>query len=115
MDRDLAWVTKARRRTRRKIKRSRLHRASIKAAANLASEIMPSLTDVPQIGALPEHRPARSRFIDRPDRRHLAVPLRKNQAPDFSEARPIRRGVHPPPAIIFYIATMIAAVKLLAA
>jgi len=47
------------------------------AAAHPAPEIMICLTDTPPAGALAEQRPARSRFIDRHDRRHLAAPLKK--------------------------------------
>src|SRR5882757_5087539 len=65
------------------------------AAANLASEIMFGLADAPPVGPLAEHRTARPRFIDRHDRHHQPA-FSKNQAPDFSEARPIRREVHPP-------------------
>jgi hypothetical protein len=35
-----------------------------KAAANLASEKMISLTDAPPVGAHADHRPARSRFFE---------------------------------------------------
>ena len=35
-----------------------------KAAANLASKIMLGLMDVTSVGALAEHRPARSRFFE---------------------------------------------------
>jgi hypothetical protein len=48
-----------------------------KAAAHPAPEIMIGLTDATPVDALAEHRPARDRFIDRHDRRHLAVPLKK--------------------------------------
>jgi hypothetical protein len=40
------------------------------AVARLASEKMFGLGDAPPIGALAEHRPARSRFIDWHDRCH---------------------------------------------
>src|SRR5216684_3534496 len=44
------------------------------------------------VGAFAEYRPARSRFIDRHDRRHLAVPLKKVRPwiaprPDLTGAR----------------------------
>jgi hypothetical protein len=48
------------------------------AVARLASEIMFGLGDTPTIGALAEHRPAWSRFIEWHDRRHidpLKVPI----------------------------------------
>jgi hypothetical protein len=50
-----------------------------KAAANLASEIMPTLADAQPVGALAERGPAWSRFLDRHDRRHLAA-LSKKQS-----------------------------------
>jgi hypothetical protein len=51
-----------------------------KAAANPAPEIIISLTEAPPAGALAEQRPARSRLINRHDRRHLAAPLKKVSA-----------------------------------
>ena len=62
------------------------------AVARLASEKMISLADVSPVGAFAEYRPARSRFIDRHDRRHLAVPLKKVRPwiaprPDLTGAR----------------------------
>ncbi|HTE93048.1 MAG TPA: hypothetical protein VK678_06025, partial [Bradyrhizobium sp.] len=48
-----------------------------KAAANLAMEKMISPTHAPPVGALAKHRPARARFIDRHDRRHLAASQKK--------------------------------------
>src|ERR1700730_16332554 len=38
---------------------------------------MSGLTEASPVGGFAEYRPARSRFIDRHDRRHLAVPLKK--------------------------------------
>jgi hypothetical protein len=74
---------------------------------------MISLAEGPRVGARAHAGPARPRFIDRHDRRHLDT-SQKSKAPDCSEARPYRRGVHPPAAISFYIVTTPAAVKLLA-
>jgi hypothetical protein len=82
------------------------------AVARLASEIMSGLTEASLVGAFAEYRPARSRFIDRHDRRHLAVPLKKVKAPEFPEARSARREVHSPAAISIHILANIAAVKL---
>jgi hypothetical protein len=82
------------------------------AVARLASEIMSGLTEASLVGAFAEYRPARSRFIDRHDRRHLAVPLKKVKAPEFPEARSARREVHSPAAIAIHILANIAAVKL---
>jgi hypothetical protein len=48
-----------------------------KAAANLASEIMISLANAPPVDAFAEHCPARSRFVDWHDRRHLATLSKK--------------------------------------
>jgi hypothetical protein len=45
-----------------------------KAAANPATEIMLSLANATPVGALAEHRPARSRLIDWHDRCHLEPP-----------------------------------------
>ena len=40
-------------------------------------EKMISPTHAPPVGALAKHRPARARFIDRHDRRHLAASQKK--------------------------------------
>src|SRR6266436_6110949 len=76
---------------------------------------MLSLANSP-VGALAEYRPARSRFIDRHDRRHLAVPLKKvrpriSPRPDLTGAR----GTSARAAISSYVVATTAAVKLLAA
>jgi hypothetical protein len=47
------------------------------AAAKFASKIMICVANAPPVGALAEHGPARPRFIDRHDRRHLADPSQK--------------------------------------
>jgi hypothetical protein len=84
-----------------------------KAAANFATEIMISLADGPRVGALAHAGPARPRFIDRHDRRHLNT-SQKSKAPDCSEADLTGAGYIRPLPSSFYIVTTPAAVKLLA-
>ena len=70
--------------------------------ARLATEIMLSLVDAPTVDALAEHRPARSRFIDRHDRCHLipcvAPSLYTSHGPVGSVSQPLpvepRDGPH---------------------
>ena len=82
------------------------------AVARLALEKMFGLTNATPVGALAEHRPARSRFIEWHDRCHLAH-LTKKIRPRNCSRGPIRmaRGTSARCLSIYGIAN-IAAVKL---
>jgi hypothetical protein len=74
------------------------------AVAYFASEKVIGLGNATPVGALAEHRPARSRFIEWHDRCHLAHLTKKNQAPELLP-RPDPHGagyIRPLPLNLWY-------------
>ena len=68
-------------------------------------------TDATPVGAGAEHRPARSRFIDTHDRRHLAAPLKKVRPRISPRPDPIGTGYIRPRLQFLHCVTIIAAVN----